>query len=89
MLPHQQTAQLAPTKSTADVSTAANSALGATKRSGVDLASLAASAQKGDNANTALHVTTLLPVMIPRSSRQAFLVAHWRPPRSKMRITPP
>lgn len=58
MLPHQQTAQLAPTKSTADVSTAANSALGATKRSGVDLASLAASAQKGDNANTALHVTT-------------------------------
>lgn len=57
MLPHQQTAQLAPTKSTADVSTAANSALGATKRSGVDLASLAASAQKGDNANTALHVT--------------------------------
>ena len=56
MLPHQQTAQLAPTKSTADVSTAANSALGATKRSGVDLASLAASAQKGDNANTALHV---------------------------------
>lgn len=58
MLPHQQTAQLAPAKSTADVSTAANSALGATKRSGVDLASLAASAQKGDNANTALHVTT-------------------------------
>lgn len=58
MLPHQQTAQLAATKSTADVSTAANSALGATKRSGVDLASLAASAQKGDNANTALHVTT-------------------------------
>lgn len=58
MLPHQQTAQLAPTKSTADVSTAANSALGATKRSGVDLASLAAGAQKGDNANTALHVTT-------------------------------
>ncbi|MBV8874457.1 MAG: flagellar hook length control protein FliK [Metakosakonia sp.] len=58
MLPHQQTAQLAPTKSTADVSTAANSALGATKRSGVDLASLAASAQKGDNANTALHVAT-------------------------------
>ncbi|MET3700589.1 flagellar hook length control protein FliK [Citrobacter sp. UYEF32] len=58
MLPHQQTAQLAPTKSTADVSTAANSALGATKRSGVDLASLAANAQKGDNANTALHVTT-------------------------------
>lgn len=58
MLPHQQTAQLAPTKSTTDVSTAANSALGATKRSGVDLASLAASAQKGDNANTALHVTT-------------------------------
>lgn len=57
MLPHQQTAQLAPTKSTADVSTAANSALGATKRSGVDLASLAANAQKGDNANTALHVT--------------------------------
>lgn len=57
MLPHQQTAQLAPTKSTADVSTAANSALGATKRSGVDLASLAASAQKGDNANTALHLT--------------------------------
>ncbi|SLJ90689.1 flagellar hook-length control protein FliK [Enterobacter sp. NFR05] len=57
MLPHQQTAQLAPTKSTADVSTAANSALGATKRSGVDLASLAAGAQKGDNANTALHVT--------------------------------
>ncbi|MEH4660336.1 flagellar hook length control protein FliK [Phytobacter diazotrophicus] len=58
MLPHQQTAQLVPTKSTADVSTAANSALGATKRSGVDLASLAAGAQKGDNANTALHVTT-------------------------------
>ncbi|QOV67189.1 flagellar hook length control protein FliK [Citrobacter sp. BDA59-3] len=58
MLPHQQTAQLAPTKSTADVSTAANSALGATKRSGVDLASLTAGAQKGDNANTALHVTT-------------------------------
>jgi flagellar hook-length control protein FliK len=57
MLPHQQTAQLAPTKSTADVSTAANSALGATKRSGVDLASLAAGAQKGDNANTAAHGT--------------------------------
>lgn len=59
MLPHQQTAQLAPTKSTADVSTAANSALGATKRSGVDLANLAAGAQKGDNANTAAHGTSL------------------------------
>lgn len=54
MLPHQQTAQLAPTKSATDVATAANSALGATKRTGVDLASLAASAQKGDSDNTAL-----------------------------------
>lgn len=54
MLPHQQTAQLTPTKSAADVSTAANSALGATKRTGLDLASLAASAQKGDSDNTAL-----------------------------------
>lgn len=59
MLPHQQTAQLAPTKSSADVSTAANSALGATKRSGVDLANLAAGAQKGDNANTAAQGTSL------------------------------
>lgn len=54
MLPHQQTAQLTPTKSATDVATAANSALGATKRTGVDLASLAASAQKGDSDNTAL-----------------------------------
>lgn len=53
MLPHQQTAQLAPTKSATDVATAANSALGATKRTGLDLASLAASAQKGDSDNTA------------------------------------
>lgn len=59
MLPHQQTAQLTPTKSTADVATAASSAVGATKRSGVDLATLAAGAQKGDNANTAAHGTDL------------------------------
>lgn len=59
MLPHQQTAQLAPTKSTTDVATAADSALGATKRTGVDLASLAASAQKGDSDNTALQKTSL------------------------------
>lgn len=59
MLPHQQTAQLTPTKSTADVATAASSALGATKRSGIDLANLAAGAQKGGNANTAAHGTDL------------------------------
>ena len=49
----------APTKSTADVATAASSAVGATKRSGVDLATLAAGAQKGDNTNTAAHGTDL------------------------------
>lgn len=59
MLPHQQTAQLTPAKSTADVANAASSTLGATKRSGVDLATLAAGAQKGGNANTAAHGTDL------------------------------
>lgn len=59
MLPHQQTAQLGPTKSATDVASAANSALGATKRTGVDLASLAASAQKGDSDNTALKANNL------------------------------
>lgn len=60
MLPHQQTAQLAPTKSTTDVATAANSALGATKRTGVDIAALAANAQKSDSADTAQKGNTLV-----------------------------
>lgn len=71
MLPHQQTAQLAPTKSTADVSTAANSALGATKRSGVDLASLAAGAQKGDNTNTEQQAGIFGSALAPAAKQDA------------------
>lgn len=61
MLPHQQSAQLAPAKSTAEVATTATSASGTTKRSGVgvDLATLAASAQKDANANTAAPGTSV------------------------------
>lgn len=59
MLPHQQTTQLAQTKSTSDVATAANSALGATKRTGVDVAALAGNAQKGHSDNSALQTTSL------------------------------
>ncbi|QJF17162.1 flagellar hook length control protein FliK [Phytobacter diazotrophicus] len=71
MLPHQQTAQLAATKSTADVSTAANSALGATKRSGVDLASLAAGAQKGDNTNTEQQAGIFGSALAPAAKQDA------------------
>ncbi len=59
MLPHQQTTQLAQTKSTSDVATAANSALGTTKRIGGDVAALAGNAQKGHSDNSALQVTSL------------------------------